>query len=140
MSKRDRDALAQVPLFQGLPTRHLKRIADLSEEERLMEGATVVKRDDPGDTFYMILEGEAKVVGSSNRVVNHLRPGEWFGEISLLDGGPRTASVIAETPLRVMTLKRGPFMKMLEAEPEVTVKILAQIANLIRRIERPAGG
>ena len=140
MSKRDRDALAQVPLFQGLPARHLKRIADLAVEERLMQGATVVKRDDPGDTFYMILEGEAKVVGSANRVVNHLRPGEWFGEISLLDGGPRTASVVAETPLRVMTLKRGAFMKMLEAEPEVTVKILAQIASLIRRIERPAGG
>jgi CRP-like cAMP-binding protein len=140
MAKRERDALAQVPLFQGLSARHLRRIADVTKEERLMQGATVVKAGDSGDTFYMILEGEAKVVSPSRRETNRLQPGDWFGEISLLDGGPRTASVIAETPMRALTLKRSAFRKVLEDEPSVTVKILAQIATLIRRLERPTSG
>ncbi|MGH2671881.1 MAG: cyclic nucleotide-binding domain-containing protein [Actinomycetota bacterium] len=139
-SKRARDSLAQVPLFAGLSPRHLKRIGDLTEEVRFMEGATVVRQGDAGDTFYVILEGEAKVAGPSGRVVNRLRPGEFFGEISLLDGGPRTASVVAETPLKMLSLSRSSLLRLAQREPAVGVRLLAHVAMMLRRLERSASG
>jgi CRP-like cAMP-binding protein len=136
--KRERDALGQVPLFSGLAPRHLRRLADLTEEQRFMEGAHVVRAGDIGDTFYVILEGEAKVVSPSGRVVNRLRPGEFFGEISLLDGGPRTADVVADTPLTMLALSRKNFLKVIGQEPEVGVRLLNHSASMLRRLERSA--
>lgn len=133
--RRERDALAQVPLFSGLPSRHLKRLGDVTEEQRYMDGATVVREGDIGDTFYLILEGEAKVVNRSGRVVNRVRPGDFFGEISLLDGGPRTASVVAETPMTMLALTRKAFLRLVSAEPEVAVRLLNYAARLLRRLE-----
>lgn len=139
-SKRARDSLAQVPLFAGLSPRHLKRIGDLTEEVRFMEGASVVRQGDAGDTFFVILEGEAKVAGPSGRVVNRLRPGEFFGEISLLDGGPRTASVVAETPLTMLALSRASLLRLVQREPAVGVRLLGHAAMMLRRLERSASG
>lgn len=139
-SKRARDSLAQVPLFAGLSPRHLKRIGDLTEEVRFMEGASVVRQGDAGDTFFVILEGEAKVAGPSGRVVNRLRPGEFFGEISLLDGGPRTASVVAETPLTMLALSRASLLRLVQREPAVGIRLLGHVAMMLRRLERSASG
>ena len=140
MPKRERDALAQVPLFSSLAPRHLKRLADLTEEQRYMEGSRVVREGDIGDTFYVILEGEAKVTSRAGRVVNRLRPGDFFGEISLLDGRPRTASVVAGTPLTMLALPRNAFLKMIRQEPEVGAKLLSYAASMLRRLERPTSG
>lgn len=139
-SRRARDSLAQVPLFAGLSPRHLKRVGDLTEHVRFMEGATVVRQGDAGDTFFVILEGEAKVAGPSGRVVNRLRPGEFFGEISLLDGGPRTASVVAETPLTMLALSRASLLRLVQREPAVGVRLLGHVAMMLRRLERSASG
>lgn len=139
MPKRERDALARVPLFAGLSPRHLRRLADSTEEQRFMDGAAVVREGDLGDTFYVILEGEAKVV-SGTRVVNRLQPGDFFGEISLLDGGPRTASVVADTPLTMLTLPRKALLRAIEQEPAVGVKLLAHAASMLRRLERSPTG
>jgi CRP-like cAMP-binding protein len=138
--KRERDALAQVPLFSSLAPRHLRRLADLTEEQRYMEGARIVREGDIGDTFYVILEGEAKVKSKSGRQVNRLRPGDFFGEISVLDGGPRTASVVADTPLVMLALPRAAFLKMIQQQPEVGVKLLAYTASMLRRLERSTAG
>jgi CRP-like cAMP-binding protein len=140
MGKRERVALAQVPLFQHLTSRHLKRIADLMEPERLMEGAVVVREGDVGDTFYVILEGQAQVKAASGRTVNRLWPGDFFGEISLLDGGERTATVVAETPLTVLTLPRNAFLKVVRDEPAVAIRLLGYTAALLRRLEHPTSG
>ena len=140
MSKRDRDVLASVPLFSPLSARQVRRLADLCEQQRFMEGATVVRVDDPGDTFYVILEGQAKVVSRGGKVLSHLYPGDFFGEISLLDGGPRTASVVAETPLLLSALSRSGFQKLLMSEPAVSVKLLQHSAGMLRRLEHPAAG
>ncbi len=136
MTTRARRALAQVPLFQGLPPRHLRKIADLTVEERFMDGHSVVREGEDGDTFYVILEGEAKVVNASGRVVNRLRPGEFFGEISLLDGGPRTATVLADTPMMMLALSRKAFLKAVEMEPAVGIKLLNHASSMLRRLER----
>ena len=105
-----------------------------------MEGASVVKEGDEGDSFYVILQGEAKVVGPGGTAVNLLRPGDFFGEISLLDGGARTATVITETPMTMLELKRTEFLRMVEDEPDVAVKLLSHTASLLRRAERSLAG
>jgi CRP-like cAMP-binding protein len=91
--------LGVVPLFEGLSKKQLKKVADLADVARFMGGSTLVRQGDIGDSFYVVLTGQAKVV-ASGRTVNRLLPGDHFGEISLLDGGPRTASVVAETEMR----------------------------------------
>ena len=140
MAVRARDILAQVPLFADLAPRYLRRLADRMEEQRFMEGASIVKHGDIGDTFYVILEGEAKVLAPNGRIVNHLRPGEFFGEISLLDGGPRTATVVTETPMRMLALSRPAFRELIEHEPGVAVGMLKHVAAMLRRLERPTSG
>lgn len=105
-----------------------------------MEGAKVVREGEEGESFFVIVEGEARVQNRSGKVVNRLYPGEFFGEISLLDGGARTATVVAETPLVTLELTRRAFTKVLEQEPVVAVKLLAYSAGLLRRLERPIAG
>ena len=140
MTVRARDALAQVPLFAGMPPRFLKRLADKMDEQRFMEGATIVRQGEPGDTFYVIIEGEAKVKDANGRVLSRLIPGDFFGEISLMDGGPRTATVVAETNMTALALSRKDFSALLRSEPKVTVGLLKHAAALLRRLERPASG
>jgi CRP-like cAMP-binding protein len=129
------EILAGVPLFAGLSTRHLKRIRDLAEEARYMAGAPLVKEGDDGDTFFVILEGMAKVM-VGKRVINQLLPGDYFGEISLLDGGKRTASVISETPMRVLIIDRKKFLRLLDEENAITLALLQGLARTIRRTDR----
>jgi CRP-like cAMP-binding protein len=136
VSDRAREAIARVPLFSSLSPRYRKRLADLTEEQRFMAGASVVEEGEIGDTFYLILEGEAKVTDSTGRTVNRLYPGLFFGEVSLLDGGARTATVIAETPLTTLALRRKDFMRLLQQEPHVAVNLLSHVAGLLRRLQR----
>jgi CRP/FNR family cyclic AMP-dependent transcriptional regulator len=136
VGKREQKALARVPLFSGLPSRHLKRLADAMQEVRYMEGAAVVKAGEPGDSFFVILEGQARVVDGSGQVLSRLLPGDFFGEISLLDGGVRTATVMSETPMTMLELKRTRFLRMLREEPDVAVKLLNHVAGMLRRVER----
>jgi CRP/FNR family transcriptional regulator, cyclic AMP receptor protein len=137
---RARDVLAQVPLFSGVPSRFIKRLAGEMDEQRFMEGATIVRKGEPGETFYVLVEGEAKVADENGKRLAQLIPGDFFGEISLMDGGPRTATVVAETPLTALALSRKDFRSMLEAEPHVTVGLLKHAAQLLRRLEHPASG
>jgi CRP/FNR family transcriptional regulator, cyclic AMP receptor protein len=83
----------------------------------------------------VILEGMAKVV-VGKRVINRLLPGDYFGEISLLDGGKRTASVISETPLRVLIIERKKFLRLLEEENAIALALLEGLARTIRRTDR----
>ena len=87
-------ALAGVPLFEGLSKRQLKKVALVAELVDYMDGHSIVKEGDIGDSFFVVLVGQAKVV-VKGRTVNRTLPGDHFGEISLLDGGPRTASVVS---------------------------------------------
>jgi CRP/FNR family transcriptional regulator, cyclic AMP receptor protein len=67
-------------------------------------------------------------------------PGDFFGEISLLDGGPRTATVVAETPLSVVRLYRAPFFRLVQSEPDLGVRVLSILARRIRRVDRAVRG
>jgi CRP/FNR family transcriptional regulator, cyclic AMP receptor protein len=131
--------LGVVPLFEGLSKKQLKKVADLADVARFMGGSTLVKQGDIGDSFYVVLTGQAKVV-SSGRTVNRLLPGDHFGEISLLDGGPRTASVVAETEMTLVIIMQKDFLNMLSKDPEITLALLEGMARTVRRLDRSLAG
>ncbi|HKI29226.1 MAG TPA: cyclic nucleotide-binding domain-containing protein [Actinomycetota bacterium] len=135
LGKRGADLLAQVPLFEGLSRRHLKQIAEHADEISFRERETIVEAGEPGGSFFVIVEGEVRVV-RGDRTIARAGPGEFFGEISLLDGGPRTASVIAETPVVAIRLFKASFDKVVRDEPRVAGKILAVVARRLREAER----
>jgi len=131
--------LKTVPLFAELPRRHLRRLAGLAEQVRYGAGRTVVQNGSRGTGFYVIVEGTAKVtVGYSNRAFARLGPGDFFGELALLDGGPRTASVVAETPLVTIRISRAKFRTMLKSEPDVAIKILEELSRRLRQVRSPS--
>ena len=135
LGKRGADLLAQVPLFEGLSRRHLKQIAERADEISFREKETIVEAGQPGGTFFIIVEGEVRVV-RGDRTIARAGPGEFFGEISLLDGGPRTASVIADTPVVAIRLFKASFDRVVREEPRVAGKILAVVARRLREAEK----
>ena len=135
LGKRGADLLAQVPLFEGLSRRHLKQIAERADEISFREKETIVEAGQPGGTFFIIVEGEVRVV-RGDRTIARAGPGEFFGEISLLDGGPRTASVIADTPVVAIRLFKASFDRVVREQPRVAAKILAVVARRLREAER----
>ncbi len=131
--------LGAVPLFEGLSNKQLRKVADLAEVARFMAGATLVKQGEVGDSFYVVLTGQAKVV-ANGRTLNHLLPGDHFGEISLLDGGPRSASVVAETEMTLVIIMQKDFLAMLAKDPEIMVCLLEGMARTVRRLDRSLAG
>ena len=96
-------ALAAVPLFEGLSKRQLKKVASVAEIVNYMGGHSIVKEGDEGESIFVVLAGQAKVT-VKGRTVGRTLPGDHFGEISLLDGGPRTATVVSETPMTMLMI------------------------------------
>lgn len=135
--RRSAVALAGVPMFVGFSSKHLNRLASEADELDLAAGQTIVREGDPGEALFVVLEGQAKVVRAGKRV-GIVIPGDFFGELSALDGGPRTASVIAETPVRLLRLFRHTLKRLMDDEPQVTIKLVDGIARRIREIDRSA--
>ncbi|MEO8423183.1 MAG: cyclic nucleotide-binding domain-containing protein [Actinomycetota bacterium] len=131
--------LGAVPLFEDLSHKQLKKVADLAEVARFMAGATLVKQGEIGDSFYVVLTGQAKVI-ANKKTMNHLLPGDHFGEISLLDGGPRSASVVAETEMTLVIIRQKGFLALLAKDPEITMCLLEGMARTVRRLDRSLAG
>jgi CRP/FNR family transcriptional regulator, cyclic AMP receptor protein len=131
-------ALSGVPLFADLPKRHLQRLAREADELAFSPGEQIVREGSLGETVFVVMEGRAKVTRNGRRV-GEVLPGDFFGELSAIDGGPRTASITAVTPVRVVRLFRRTLRKLLQDEPQLTVKILDGIVRRIRQVERRSG-
>jgi signal-transduction protein with cAMP-binding, CBS, and nucleotidyltransferase domain len=91
------DVLKGMPLFADVPKRHVRKIASLTKEVRFAKGSTIVRAGDPGDAFFVILDGSAAVLRPGGLPAIDLGPGDYFGEIALIDGAERTATVRAQT-------------------------------------------
>jgi CRP-like cAMP-binding protein len=140
VGRRNRSAtiglLQDVPLFAGLSRRHLRRIASLANEVRCRDGRVIVEAGTPGSAFYAIANGRAKVYRSkipSGRPIARLGPGDFFGEMALIDGGPRSATVVADGDVLAVRLSRSTFKKVVAKEPSVALAIMAELAGRIRR-------
>jgi len=130
-------ALAGVPLFADFSKRHLQRLAGDTDELAFTPGEAVVREGEPGETLFVVLQGEGKVV-RNGRKVGAVMPGDFFGELAAIDAQPRSASVVAVTPLVVLRLFRRHLMALLEDEPQLTLKLLDGIVRRIRQVERSA--
>ena len=135
MAKGGIETLAQVRLFQDLRKPHLRRILKATEEYSYQDGATVVAEGTASESFFVILKGKARVE-RRGRTVNRLGPGDSFGEIALLDGGPRTATVVADGRMRCLILLRKEFRQILADEPKVAFRVLRGAAALLRQLDR----
>jgi CRP-like cAMP-binding protein len=134
--KRDTVALLkQVPLFEGLSRRELEQIMKVAKEIDFDEGHAIVEEGATGVGFHLMLEGEASVlVGGRKRAT--LRSGDYFGEMSLIDGGPRSATVKTVTPVRTMALTSWAFLPLLDKSPSIAKKMLQEMSRRMRNLER----
>ena len=128
------DRLEEVGLLAECSRRQLRAIARISEVIEVPEDTVLARSGAAGEEFFLILDGSARVEVSP-RKRSRLKPGEYFGEMSLLDGGPRSASVIAETPLRLLVIKRRDFSTLLREAPELTQSLLATLSRRLRHAE-----
>jgi CRP-like cAMP-binding protein len=126
--------LAELPLFQGLSKRHLRRIAKLARTRRFAPGSAMVRSGDPGRAFYVLLDGTAKVTRPGGRP-RRLAAGDYFGEMALLDDSPRSANVVAEGEVLALTIDRSGFTKLLRAEPALAQALLRTLAARLRAAE-----
>lgn len=125
--------LAAVPLFARLAERDIHRIGDLMTRLDVAAGTTITHEGHAGREFIIILEGTATVTVDGEQVAT-VGPGDFQGEISLLDGGPRTATVVADTPMRLMVASRDEFVELLDEHPVIARKMLPALAHRIRSI------
>jgi CRP/FNR family cyclic AMP-dependent transcriptional regulator len=133
----DRDwaeVLSGLPLFASIRKRRLRKIAQEGQFAEYASGDSVVLTGAPADWFYVILGGEAEVMKPRART---LTTGDYFGEIALLDDGPRTATVVAREELHVMRLPRQAFLRLL-SEAGVAQEITTELGARVRRLERQA--
>ena len=129
------EKLAAVPLFSDLSKRTLNRILDNSKETTHVAGRTVVTQGHEGAGFHMILSGRAKVVRGGRKVAT-LGPGEYFGEMALLDGGRRTATVIAETDLVTLYIAQWGFKPLVRDNPQMAWKIVVHLTKRLREEQK----
>jgi CRP/FNR family cyclic AMP-dependent transcriptional regulator len=129
------ELLRSVDLFAGLKKRDLAKVATAAKEMKFPAGAVVTAEGDKGALFYVIAEGEARVTVKGRKRLS-LKAGDYFGEIALLDGGPRTATITAETPLRTFTLARWNLKPLLQGNADITYQILLEMCSRLRSSER----
>lgn len=125
------DLLRTVPLFAGCNDRELKAIAGSGKEVEFAAESEICTEGETGVGLHVIVQGEAKVkVGGRTR--RKLGPGAFFGEIALLDGGPRSATVVSETPLLTFSVPVWNFRSLLKAQPALAVKMLEEVCRRLR--------
>jgi CRP-like cAMP-binding protein len=131
------DHLAQVKMFSSLNKKELRLIAKASDVIRLPAGSEIVKEGMTGHEFYLILEGEATVKRNGRKVAS-LASGDYFGEMALLDRGPRSATVIADTECELLVIGQREFMGVLDEVPVVAHKLLVSMAARLREADSRA--
>ena len=125
------ESLRRVPLFAGLDRKELELLAKLAKEQQYEPGATIVKAGASGHGLYIIKEGHVSVVRDGQKVAS-MGPGQFFGEISVLDGGPRTADVKANTETVCLTLISWEIKPLLMDNAAITYKMLLEMVKRLR--------
>ena len=127
--------LQRVPLFSGFNEDELRRVAELSRIVEAPVGTLITQIGEPGDSFFVIIDGMAAVrtpVGAGSQ----LQPGDFFGEMSLVDGEPRSATIVATTDLRLLIVDRSHFWRLLDETPDLIRRILTILSRRVRRLEQ----
>lgn len=126
------EKLAKVPVFSGCSKRELDVIARSAKVVSHREGHVISREGDRGIGFFLVVDGTAEVtVGGRRRA--KLGQGDFFGEISLLDGGPRSATVTATSPISLVAITSWAFRGLLREHPSIALKMLETVAQRLRR-------
>jgi CRP-like cAMP-binding protein len=125
------DALGACPFFTGLSRGELLQLAKVTEDLEVEEGKVLTREGQSGSEFFVIIEGEVSVTKNGEEI-RSLGPGDFFGEIALLEDTPRTATVTASTPLRFFVLTRQAFRSLLAQQPELEGKVMAALEERVR--------
>jgi len=128
------DLLKRVPLFAGCSKAELREVALSADELDLRDGYVLTREGKPGREFFVLIEGTARVTKGEKKLAA-LRSGDWFGEIALLTHTPRTATVIATSPVRVLVITDRAFRRVVETMPRIAIKVLASVGQ---RLEHDA--
>ncbi len=127
--------LGEVPLFSGLSKKEIAAIAGAAKEVTHRAGSVLAREGDSGIGFFVISDGTAQV-SINGRRRGRLGPGDFFGEISLLDQGPRTATITAETDVTSLGLTAWEFRRLIESNPSIASKMLKIMAQRLRSSSR----
>jgi CRP/FNR family cyclic AMP-dependent transcriptional regulator len=128
------ERLRNVPIFRGLDDKELHRLVAVGKEVRFDAGQVVARQDEGGAGFHLILDGEVSVdVDGHERA--RLGPGAYFGEMSLLDGEPRSATVKVEVPTTTFSLTSWQFLPLLDEYPSISRAMLVELSRRLRRVE-----
>jgi voltage-gated potassium channel len=130
--------LESIPLFVAVPKRQLRKIAALTREARYRRGTAIVRAGEKGHDFYVVLDGAASVVRPRGLPSIPLGPGSYFGEMALIDGEVRSATVMAESDVHCLRLSRAPFLRLVKGEPEVAIVLLRHLAARVRELQSQA--
>ena len=133
------DHLAQVPMFSACSKKDLQTIGRASDEVAVAGGKVLVEEGKPGHEFFLILDGTASV-SRNGRKVAQLGPGQYFGELALLDRGPRSATVTADSDMQVLVLGQREFAGVLDEVPGLARKLLSAMAGRLRDADTKAIG
>ena len=128
-------SLAAVPIFSGCSKRELAIIARASKEVVHKEGTVIAREGERGIGLFLILEGRCAVtIGGKTKA--RLGPGDFFGEVALLDGGPRTATVTATTLVKLVGITGWVFRGLLMEHPSIALKTLEAVAGRLRSVSK----
>jgi len=132
------DALASVPLFAGLDAAGLADLARGMRVRRFRRGETVFHVGDPGDALFIVMAGSIKITlpadTGDEAILATLRSGDFFGELALLDGAPRSATAVAIEPTETYVLSRDGFRELIASQAQMREALLATLAAEVRRL------
>lgn len=125
------ELLSKVSLFEHCTPKELQLIAQLTDQIDVPAGDVLTREGTPGREFYVIVEGKAKVTLGDKEVAT-LGAGDFFGEMAIVDQGPRAATVTAETPMRLYLVDHQPFWTMVHTAPSVAQNVMRALAQRLR--------
>jgi len=127
------DVLATLPLFEGVGRRRLRRLAEQATIAEYARGDTVVQAGSPGDALYVILGGSARARGKP--AARTLRIGDYFGELGVFGGAPRSATVVATEELHVIRIPGDAVLRLARKHPALALRMLNELGSHVRRLE-----
>jgi CRP-like cAMP-binding protein len=131
------ETLAQIPMFSGIKEKELKKLGKRLSERSFNEGDEITKEGESGIGFFVIEDGNA-TVSVGGEIVRTLGPGDHFGEIALIDSGPRSATIVAGTDLRCRGMSAWEFKPFVEEHPEVAWALLETLVSRLRDAQAAA--
>lgn len=125
------DVLRTIPLFRGMTDQSIETISHLAVPASFDAGAVLVRQGEPGDSFIVLIAGQASVE-MDGRFIRSLDAGDFLGEIALIDGGPRTATVSATSAVEVLTVDRAGFGRLMAEFPVVRLDLVSALTQRLR--------